>query len=119
MKLPVNDRAGARPAPDSLFLGAAAAAAATGALAITAPGRTAHHVAGAGRLAVTVAQAACTARFFGREFVRRPLGMRGLSALAGDFALACRIHRCEAAVAGATGTLTIAGRARLLVALIA
>jgi len=119
MRLPVDDCAGALPATCRLFLGAATAAAAPGALAVAASGRATHHVAGAGRLAIAMAQAACAAGFFGREFVRRPFGVGGFATLAGDFALTCRIHRCEATVTRATGTLTIAGRARLLVPLIA
>ena len=119
MRLPVDDCAGVLPATCRLFLGAAAAAAAPGALAVVASCRAAHHVAGAGRLAIAMAQAACAAGFFGREFVRRPFGVSSLAALAGNFALACRIHRCEATVARATGALTIAGRARLFVSLIA
>jgi hypothetical protein len=54
-----------------------------------------------------MAHAARAARLFRGELVRSALLVSGLAALAGDFALTLRIHRCETAVFG-TATLLVA-----------
>src|SRR5260221_9544651 len=73
----------------------------TGAVAAGAIHRFRALVGGAARLlpaalmAGDPALAAGVARLFARPFVRRPLLVRGLAALARDFALFGSIHRCK------------------------
>jgi len=75
--------------------------------------------AGAGRLAIAVAHAAGTACFFRSKFVCRSFCVGSLAALAGDLALACRIHRSETAIAGTAALAAAALIAALFATLIA
>ena len=62
-----------------------------------------------------MALAAGTACFFGREFVGRAFFMGGAAALAGDFALLCRVHGSKTTFAGvALPVAAAAGLAALL-----